>query len=124
MLIQVLFLNGKWTNLKVLLASLILISSLSADLVLKKTLACPSLLLLQKSVQEDMQDALRLEMYAIANNCVVLSKQDGVEAIGYDPLNSKDIYQKVLYKKTGVELYMLKSSLQVEQAGKKATYRF
>lgn len=39
-----------------------------------------------------MQDPFELEMYSIANACVILSRGDEVEAIGYDPRNSKEIY--------------------------------
>jgi hypothetical protein len=107
----------------ILLVSLLFVFS-HADKVLKKTLACPSVVLLQKALQEDMKDPLNLEMYAIANNCVILDKSDEIEAIGYDPRNSKEIYQQILRKKTGRELYLLRSTIAVEQGGKKDTMRF
>ena len=81
-------------------------------------------MILQKSATVDMQDVLELEMYAIANDCVVIGRYAKVEAIGYDALNSKEIYQKIMYKKTGTELYMHRSLIQVEQAGKKSSIRF
>ncbi len=90
----------------------------------KKTLACPSILQLQKAPMEKDEDSMNLSMYAIANDCFILDKRDKVEAIGYDPTNSKEIYQKILYKKTGVYLYILRSAIQVEQDGKKGSLRF
>jgi len=110
--------------LKNILLLLSLFISLSADRVINETLACPSVLILQKAVQEDMQDALKLEMYAITHGCVVLSRNDSIEALGYDPRNSKEIYQRILYKKTNSELYLLRSSILVEQGGKKNNFRF
>jgi len=87
----------------------------------KDTLACPTILLLQKAPVDDYVDT---NMYAIANNCMILNKKDNIEAIGYDALNSKEIYQKILHKKTGSYLYILRSSIQVEQGGKKSSIRF
>lgn len=89
-----------------------------------KTLACPTIVILQKSKLVDIQDPLKLDMYSIANGCVVLSRGDKVQALGYNPRNTKEIYQKILYKKTTTELYILRSAIQVEQGGKKNTLRF
>ena len=110
--------------MKSILLSLVLLTALNADKILQTTLACPSVVTLQKSVTVDMQDVLELEMYAIAHDCVVIGRYSKVEAIGYDPLNSKEIYQKIMYKKTATELYINRSLIQVEQAGKKNTIRF
>ena len=95
-----------------------------ADLIKTKTLACPTIEILQKSMDIDMQDPLELEMYSIAHSCIVVSHKDKIQAIGYDPRNSKEIFQKILYKKTSTQLYMLRSAIQVEQGGKKNTLRF
>ena len=95
-----------------------------ADMMKKKTLACPSVIQLQKAPVDNADNFMKLSMYAIANDCVVINKRDKVEAIGYDPLNSKEIYQKILYMKTGVYLYILRSTIQIEQDGKKSSYRF
>jgi len=94
------------------------------DMIKTKTLACPSVMLLQKAMQEDMQEPLKLEMYSIAHNCVVLSRGDQIEALGYDPRNSKEIFQKIFYKKTATELFVVRSSVEIEQGGKKNTLRF
>ena len=92
--------------------------------MIKKTLGCPTMMALQKAPADNPENYLSLNMYSIANNCVIISKRDKVEAIGYDPRNSKEIFQKILYKKTGVELYIKSSTIQVEQGGKKSSYRF
>jgi len=110
--------------LRYFLILLVLFTSLSADKMKSKTLGCPSVMLLQKAPADMKDNYLELNMYAIANSCVVISKRDSVEAIGYDPLNSKDIYQKILYKKTGTILYIPSATIQIEQAGKKGVIRF
>jgi|GEM_PF-2755157 len=101
-----------------------LFATLNADKILQETIACPSVVLLQKVKQEDRKDPLALEMYAMAHNCVILDKRSEVGAIGYDPRNSKDIYQRIVDKKTGKELYILRSTIAIEQGGKKDTIRF
>jgi len=103
---------------------LLLAFSLHADLIKHRTLACPSVEILQKAVDVDIEDSLQLEMYSIANNCFVLSRDDKVEALGYDARNSKEIYQKIHYAKTNTTLYILRSAIEVEQGGKKNRLRF
>ena len=103
---------------------LLFVSFVEADMITHKTLACPSLDTLTKAPIETDANPLELQMYSIANSCVVLSHGDKVEAIGYDPRNSKEIYQKVIYKRTGIQLFMLRSAIVVEQGGKKSSYRF
>ena len=107
---------------KLILTFFVLVSFLNADKVLQKSLACPSIMLLKKAPLGD--DYLGLNLYAISNNCVILSKNSKIQAIGYDPQNKKVQYQEILYKNTGAILYMLRSQMQVEQGGKKSTYRF
>jgi len=110
------------------LKHLLLISLLflygNTDKILQKTLACPSVVHLQKAVQEDVRDPLKIEMYAIANDCVILNKNDTVKALGYDPRNSKEMFQQILLKKMNQELYILRSTISVEQGGKKSIMRF
>jgi len=93
-------------------------------MIKNKTLGCPSLDVLKKSFELDINDPLALEMFSIANSCSVLSKEDKVEAIGYDPRNSKDQFQEIFYKKTNTKLFILRSAIFVEQGGKHNTYRF
>ena len=93
-------------------------------MIKKNSLACPTIVQLKKAPLDSSEDIMQLSMYSIANGCEILGKQDKVLAIGYDPNNSKEIYQKILHKKTGKYLFLLRSSIQVEQDGKKASYRF
>jgi len=102
----------------------LLASFLQADMITHKTLACPTLDTLTKAPVETDSSPLSLQMYSIANSCVVLSRGDKVEAVGYDPRNSKEIYQEIIYKRTGRQLFMLRSAIIVEQGGKKNSYRF
>ncbi|MCD4667566.1 MAG: hypothetical protein K8R44_03080 [Sulfurimonas sp.] len=95
-----------------------------ADYLVKKTLACPSIMLLKKAPVSDGESGMDATLYIIANNCMVLSKKDKIEAIGYDSRNSKEIYQKILHKKTSKELFILRSTIMVEQSGKKNRLRF
>ena len=110
--------------MKYILVLLVLFSSLNADKMKVKSLACPTILQLQKAPLLNEADSLDLSMYTIANSCVVLSLKDKIKAIGYDPRNSKDIYQKIIYEKTDNVLYILRSSIVIEQGGKKGSMRF
>ncbi len=103
---------------------LLLVSVSGADMMKKKTLACPTVVQLQKAPVEMDDSSMDLSMYAIANNCMIIDKRDKVEAIGYDPTYSKEIYQKIIFKRTGTYLYVLRSTIQVEQDGKKSSMRF
>ena len=98
--------------------------SLQADMIKNKSLACPSIVLLEKSLNIDIQEPLVLEMYAIKNDCVILMHGDSVEAIGYDPRNSEKKFQEIMYKKTNKRLFMPRAAILVEQGGKKNSYRF
>ena len=103
---------------------LLLITSAYADQMIKKTMGCPTIMALQKAPTAKKDNYLELNMYAIANDCIIISKGDKIEAIGYDSRNSKNIFQKIIYKKTGVYLYVLRSTIMVEQGGKKGRVRF
>jgi len=93
-------------------------------MIKNKTLGCPSIEILKKSLEIDPKDPIALEVYAMSNSCVILTRDDSVEALGFDPQNSKDMFQEILYKKTNTQLFMLRSAISVEQGGKKNTYRF
>ena len=122
---QVSSLNGKWTSLRLLLFPfLLLASTLDADVVLYKTLACPTVDTLQKVPLELKSNPLELEMFTIANSCIILNRGDSIEVLGYDPHSSKEKYQQILYKKTNTQYYLLRESIVVEQGGKKNSYRF
>ena len=110
--------------MKQFLSFFLLASVVQADVILYRTLACPSVAILKKAPLDLNSAPLKLEMFTIANSCVILSRGDSIEALGYDPRNSKDVYQEILYKKTSSHLYMLRKAIQVEQGGKKNSYRF
>ncbi len=113
--------------MRIILVLLFIISASNADIIKKNTLACPTIERLKKAPLDTTENYMELSMYAISNNCVILTKRDKVEAIGSlddDIRNSKEIFKKIMYKKTGVILYMKRSSLQIEKGGKKASYRF
>ena len=110
--------------MKYLFILLALFSVLNADKINKKTLACPDVDKLKKAPIHTDADPLDLSMYVIANGCEILSKNMDVEAVGYDPRNSTEIFQKIIDKKSGKTLYILRSSIFVEQGGKNNTLRF
>ena len=100
------------------------LSTLSADKINRETLACPDIDKLKKAPMYHGANPLELNMYVIANDCEILAKHAEIEAIGYDPRNSTEIFQKILDKKSGKTLYIIRSSIFVEQGGKKNTLRF
>ncbi len=110
--------------MKYILVLLVLVGILQSDMLKKKTLACPSVLLLKKAPVDVANASMDMTMYAIANNCEILSKRDKVEAVGYDISNTEAIYQEIIYQKTGATLYIHSSAIQIEQSGKKSSYRF
>ena len=110
--------------MRYILIFVIFITSLYADQVKKKTLACPTIEALKNAPTQTDSDPLELSMYSIANGCEILSRRDGIEAIGYDPRNSQDLFQQVIYKRTGSILYVFRSSITIEQGGKKNIMRF
>jgi len=104
---------------------MILLFSIShGDYIKKKTLACPSIMLIKKAMHMNLQEPLELDMYSIANDCVILSNEDKIQAIGYDPRSSKEIFQKILFKKTEKVFYIIRSAIEIEQSGKKNILRF
>jgi len=110
--------------LKYFFVLLALLLTASADQINKKTLACPDIDKLKKAPIHKSADPLDLSMYVIANDCEILHKHTEVEAIGYDPRSSTEIYQQILDKKSGNILYILRSSIFVEQGGKKNSLKF
>jgi hypothetical protein len=103
---------------------MLLLSALNADKIKNKTLACPTVEQLKKAPVFKDADNLALDMYVIANDCVILTPKNRVEAVGYDPRNSQEIFQKVVDKENGSTYYMLRTLIYVEQGGKKSSLRF
>jgi len=110
--------------LKYIALSLLLASSIYGDQVKSETLGCPTINALKNVPIESLEDPMALSTYAISNGCEIISRGDGVEAVGYDPRNSQERFQKIIYKRTGVTLYVLRSSIRIEQGGKKNGMRF
>jgi hypothetical protein len=96
----------------------------SADYIVKKTLACPSVFLLKKAPLDQGESGMDLTLYSIANNCLIISRKDKVEAIGYDPSSSKEIFQQIIHQKTGKKFFIFRDNIMVEQSGKKNIFRF
>jgi len=90
----------------------------------ERTLGCPSVMLLQKAPHDTEDDYISLNMYAIANDCVLLTKKSSIESIGYNANNAKDIYQEIIYRKTGVHLFVKRSDIIIEKFGRKSSFRF
>lgn len=111
--------------MKYILTLLLAFSFSSADYLVKKSLACPSEMLIKKAPVHQGESGLDLTLYSIANNCMILSKKDKIEAIGYDPLNTKEIFQEIIHFDTGDKLFIFRKNIYVEQAGKKnSIFRF
>jgi hypothetical protein len=103
---------------------MLILSVANADKIKNKTLACPTVEQLHKAPAYKDDDNLALDMYIVANDCVIVTPQDKIEAVGYDPRNSQEIYQKVINKENGSAYYILRAQIFVEQGGKKASMRF
>ena len=110
--------------MRYILISLLLASSIYADQIKSKTLGCPNVDALKNAPMQNLEDPMALSMYSIANGCEIISRRDKIEAIGYDPRNTESTFQKIIYKRTGVVLYVLRSSIMIEQGGKKNGMRF
>jgi hypothetical protein len=96
---------------------------LAADRIKAQTIACPSVEMLKSMPQETENDFVKLNLFAMQNGCEILTGEDGIEAIDYDPANEKALYIKILSKRTAKTLYVLRAVL-VEQPGKKNRFRF
>jgi hypothetical protein len=111
-------------KMKYLLILLLALGTLQADKVIKRTLACPSVVILEKAPLDTKDNYMDLNMYAMMNGCVFLNKGSSIEAIGYNANNSKEIYQEIIYQKTGVHLFVKRSAIIVEKFGRKSSFRF
>lgn len=110
--------------MKYILILSLLLAFAEADVIKKETLACPSVELLRSAPISKDDDSMSLSLYAIANNCIIVNRKDKIEVVGYDAPNTKEMFQKIIYKKTGATLYILKSTIEIEQEGKKNSLRF
>jgi hypothetical protein len=104
---------------------LFLLSAYSfGDSVKKTSLACPNIDVLKKVGLELEDDPLKLDMYIIANNCVVLERGESIKILDWDGTNNEKIFQKILYNKTGTVMYVRSSSVEIEQAGQNDRIKF
>ncbi len=110
--------------MKYVLMLVLVIASLQADKVKFKTYACPSIVIFEKAPVDTADNYMDIQMYAIANNCVLLTKSSSIEAVGYNANNSKEIYQEIIYRKTGAHLFVKRSNIIIEKFGRDATLRF
>lgn len=110
--------------MKYILIALLLITSLQADKIKRKSIACPTLEILKKVPVDTQDNYLEINTYAIVNSCVILYKDDEIEIQGYNANNTKELYHEIIYKKTGAHLFIKSSAVIVEQYGKKSTWRF
>ncbi len=99
-------------------------ASLWADYIKVTTVGCPSIDILKRLPQETANDYVKVNLFAMTNDCVILTREDAIEAIDYDPANEKTLYIKILYKKTGATLFVLRDEVLIEQPGKKNRFRF
>ncbi len=109
--------------IRLFLIPLLFTSFLSADKVLVRTLACKTMDALKKAPMDE-EDPLKLNMYAIADECIILSRDSQIQVLGYDARNTKKMYVQIVDKRTGYSFYVLKSKIQIEQGGEEANYRF
>jgi len=110
--------------MKYLLILILALSALQADKVKNRTMGCPSIMLLQKAPLDTKDNYMDLNMYAMMNSCVFLTKNSSIESVGYNANNSKDIFQEIIYRKTGVHLFVLRSEIIIEKFGRKSSFRF
>jgi len=109
---------------QILILLLLITTVIQADKVKRKTIACPSVMILQKLPVDTGDNYLDINMYAMANGCVLLTKKSSIESLGYNANNSQEIYQEIIYRKTGVHLFVKRSEIIIEKFGKKSTWRF
>jgi len=110
--------------MKYILILFLVLSTLQADKVINRTMGCPSVMLLQKAPVDTKDNYMDLNMYAMANSCVFLTKKSSIESVGYNANNSQDIYQEIIYRKTGAHLFIKRSDIIIEKFGRKSTFRF
>lgn len=109
--------------MKYILSLLLLFSFSSADYMIKKSLACPSVELIKNAPHSSGESGMDITFYSIANSCLIVSKKDQVKAIDYDA-NSKVKFQAIIYEKTGEKLYVVKKNMMIEQAGSDNIFKF
>ncbi|MFT5660926.1 MAG: hypothetical protein ACI9TV_001570 [Sulfurimonas sp.] len=95
----------------------------TADYISKKSLACTSMQAIKQAPRSEGESGLDITLYAIAHDCVIISKKDKITVVDYE-LGSKALFQSIIYKKTGQKLYIMRNNLVIEQAGKNNIFKF
>ncbi len=96
---------------------------LGADQILVQSLACPDIANIEKAA-ELADDIMALNQYAIANGCKVLSPSSQIETVDADAATEKTRFVKVLDKRSGDRLFVLRKRVQIEKPGNKNSLRF
>jgi len=96
---------------------------LGADQMLVESLACPEISQIEKAASLT-DDIMALNQYTIANGCKVLSPSSDIETIDSDAATGQTLFLKVLDKRSGDQLYVLRKRVQIEKPGSKNTLRF
>lgn len=109
--------------MKYILVLLVLITSSYGDYMLKKSLACPSVLKIKNAPRTAGESGLDITFYSIANDCLIVSKQDKLKAIDYIA-DSKVKFQSIVHEATGKKLYVVKENMIIEQSGTNNIFRF
>jgi len=95
-----------------------------ADSIKAQTIGCPTVDVLKNISKETENDYVKINLFAMANDCLLLSQKDKVEAIDYDSANETALYIKIIHKQSGKVLFVPSSDIYIEQPGKKNTFRF
>jgi len=95
-----------------------------ADSIKEQTVGCPTIEILKNIPKETANDYIKLNLFTMANDCMILSRNDKVEAIDYDPANNVALFMKIVHKQSGKILFVPTEDLYIEQPGKKNIFRF
>ncbi len=109
--------------MKYIVSLLVFFSFANGDHVIKKSLACPSTILIKNAPRTVGESGLDITFYSIANNCLVLTKKDKIRAIDY-VAGSKVKFQAIIHENTGQKLYVVKANMLIEQSGTKNIFKF
>ena len=94
-----------------------ILAFLQADVILVKSLACKEIETLEKIPADISQDYIKLNIYAMSNDCAFVSKKDKVQAHEYNYKNQNSLYTKIYLKDSGRILYIRSKNIQIEQPG-------
>ncbi len=90
---------------------------LQADVILVKSLACNDIEKLENIPGDVLKDSIKLNIYAMSNDCALLSKQDKIQAHEYTTENKSDKFIKIYLQDSGRILFINRKNIQIEQPG-------